>query len=264
MVITSKENQYIHLVNELKKKKYRDKYGMFIAEGKRLIEDLCGSDLMPHLILYAEDFTDIAFLEKVCHKADHVFAVSRKLFDKISETCNDQGMIAVFPVLCPELKHFTPEENSLIFILNGVSDPGNLGTIVRSSAAANVAAILMEEGCVDLYNPKVIRSTMGTVAKIPIFHGLEYEEIRSFLNSHEVTTYLADMHEAVCYDELPEDKKVAVVLGNEGNGISDNWRGGSYRGVMIPMENGVESLNVAMAAGIIAFDHHRKVRKNLK
>ena len=173
-------------------------------------------------------------------------------------------MIAVFPVLCPELKHFTPEENSLIFILNGVSDPGNLGTIVRSSAAANVAAILMEEGCVDLYNPKVIRSTMGTVAKIPIFHGLEYEEIRSFLNSHEVTTYLADMHEAVCYDELPEDKKVAVVLGNEGNGISDNWRGGSYRGVMIPMENGVESLNVAMAAGIIAFDHHRKVRKNLK
>ena len=264
MVITSKDNQYVRLVNELKKKKYREKYGMFLAEGKRLVEDLSSSSMFPHLILYKESFDDIGFLEKVCPKADHVFALSDKLFNKLTETEHDQGILAVFPMLCPELKQFVPQENGLLFILNGVSDPGNLGTIIRSSAAANVSAILMEEGCVDLYNPKVIRSTMGTIAKIPVFQGLSHNEISGYLEKHQIKTYLADMHEAICYDEMPLNQCSAVVMGNEGNGISADWRGNGYSGIMIPMANGVESLNVAMAAGIIAFEHDRKNRKNLK
>lgn len=264
MVITSKDNQYIRLVNELKRKKYREKYGMFLAEGKRLVEDLTSSAMFPHLILYSENFNDIGMLERVCGKSDHVFAVSDKLFHKLTETENDQGILAVFPMLCPKLKNFVPKDGDLLFVLNGVSDPGNLGTIIRSSAAADVSAILMEEGCVDLYNPKVIRSTMGTVAKIPVFQGLSREEIRDYLCEKNIKTYLADMHEAVYYDEMPVNQCSAVVLGNEGNGISDDWRQCGYGGVMIPMENGVESLNVAMAAGIIAFDHQRKIRKNLK
>lgn len=264
MVITSKDNQYIRLVNELKKKKYREKYGMFLAEGKRLIEDFCGSSMFPHVILYKESFDDIGILENICPKSDHVFAVSDKLFNKLTETEHDQGIIAVFPMLCPALKQFVPKENSLIFVLNGVSDPGNLGTIIRSSAAANVSAILMEKGCVDLYNPKVIRSTMGTVAKIPVFHDLAHDEICDYLQKYQIKTYLADMNEAICYDEMPMEQRSAVVMGNEGNGISDSWRNKNYSGVMIPMANGVESLNVAMAAGIIAFEHDRKSRKNLK
>ena len=264
MLITSKDNQYIRLVNELKKKKYREKYGMFPAEGKRLIEDLAAASLMPHILLYAEDFSDIAFLEKISLMADYTFAVSRSLFGKICETQNDQGILAVFPVFCSELDRYMPEENALLLILNGVSDPGNLGTIIRSGAAAGVSAVLMEEGCVDLYNPKVIRSTMGAVARVPVFQGLSHEKIVSFLRERKVGAYLADMHQAVPYDEMPSDRPVAVVLGNEGNGISEEWRSLGLPGVMIPMTNGVESLNVAMAAGIIAFDHLRKIRKNLK
>lgn len=264
MVITSKENQYIRLVNELKKKKYREKHGLFLAEGKRLIEDLAFSSLAPHLILYAESFEDIGFLERVCGRADRVFAVEDRLFDKLSDTEHHQGVLAAFPMLCPELKHFLPQENSLLLVLNGISDPGNLGTIIRSAAAADVGAILMEDGCVDLYNPKVIRSTMGTVAKIPIFRGLSREEIQAYLNRHKIQGYLADMAQAISYDELPIEQYTAVILGNEGNGIDDAWRRGGYPGVMIPMARGVESLNVAMAAGIIAFDHARRVRKNLK
>lgn len=264
MLITSKDNQYIRLINELKKKKYREKYGLFLAEGKRLTEDLVLSSLTPHLLLYAEDFGDVAFLEKISLSADHVFAVSRSLFGKIAETQNDQGILAAFPVFCPEPDSYAPGEHDLMLILNGVSDPGNLGTIVRSAAAAGVSAVLMEEGCVDLYNPKVIRSTMGTIAKIPVFQGLSQEKICGFMKEWKVNVYLADMNEAVSYEDLSVDDPVAVVLGNEGNGISENWRETGFPGVMIPMMNGVESLNVAMAAGIIAFDHQRKVRKNLK
>lgn len=264
MVIVSKDNQYIRLVNELKKKKYREKYGMFLAEGKRLVDDFVSSGLIPHVVLYAEDFADVAFLERIAPLSDRTFAVSRSLFGKIAETQNDQGVMAVFPMLCPELKHYVPESNAFLLVLNGIADPGNLGTIVRSAAAAGVSAILMEEGCVDLYNPKVIRSTMGTVAKVPVFHGLARDKIAAFLKERQIETYLADMNRAVSYDELPVDRGVAVVLGNEGNGISEAWRRGGFPGVMIPMVNDVESLNVAMAAGVIAFDHARKLRKNLK
>lgn len=264
MVITSKDNQYIRLINELKKKKYREKYGLFLAEGKRLIEDLISASLLPHVILYTESFEDIGFLEKVCGYGDHVFAVEPRLFDKLTDTEHHQGILGAFPMLCPELDRFVPKENDLLLVLNGVSDPGNLGTIIRSAAAAEVGAVLMEEGCVDLYNPKVIRSTMGTVTKVPIFRGLSFDEIQSYLEKHRISGYLADMEQAISYDELPMEQCSAVIFGNEGNGIDKAWRSCGYPGVMIPMARGVESLNVAMAAGIIAFDHARRVRKNLK
>ena len=261
MVITSKDNRYIRLMKELSRKKYREKYGLFLAEGKRLVDDLLAVGLSPHVLLYDEDFRDIALLEKAAGSADHCFAVAGSLFRKLAETEHDQGILAAFPMICPSFKDYTPKESGLILILNGIQDPGNLGAIIRSAAAAGVNALWLEDGCVELYNPKVIRSTMGCIAKIPIFSGLHHEEITAALKAYAIPTFLADMHQAVPYDVLPVDKTIAVVMGNEGNGISENWRKGNYPGVMIPMENGVESLNVAMAAAIIAFDYRRRRSK---
>ena len=261
-MIISKDNQYIKLIRELSKRKYREEYGLFLAEGKRLIADLADAGLIPYLLLYAEDFEDKAFLERYAGFADQVFAVAPKLFHQLSETKNEQGVIAAFPQLCPELNGFEMGERGLLLILDNVADPGNLGAIIRNSAAAGVAAILMEEGCVDLYNPKVVRATMGTVAKIPVFFGLPRDEIVAYLLKSKVKTYLADLGDDVTYDALPVDGRVAVVFGNEGNGVSQSWRALGLPKVTIPMENGVESLNVAMAAGIIAFDHRRRSIKS--
>lgn len=261
MLITSKDNQYIKLIGELAKKKYRDEYGLFLAEGKRLIEDLSAAGFLPHILLYAEDFPDIAFLERTCPGADRVFAVARPLFRRLAETKNDQGVIAAFPQLCPDFTKFTPGENGFLLVLNKIADPGNLGGMIRNSAAAGVDAVLLEEGSVDLYNPKTVRATMGTVAKIPVFQGLAFGEIRDFLKKHAVKTYLADMGEALCYHDLPIEGRVAVVFGNEGGGLHENWRGLKLPRTAIPMENGVESLNVAMAAGIIAYDRYIRGRK---
>lgn len=260
-MITSKDNQYVKLVRDLAKKKYRDDYGLFLAEGKRLIDDLIGAGFMPHLLLYAEDFPDIAFLERVCPSADLVFPVAKPLFHKLCETKNEQGVIAAFPQLCPELDGFMMRENGMLIILDRIADPGNLGAVIRNCAAAGVDAVLLEEGSVDLYNPKTVRATMGTIAKIPVFQGISGEEIRSFLDRQDVMTYLADMSEAVCYHDLPVAGKLAVILGNEGNGVGSEWRRAGFPHVSIPMENGVESLNVAMAAGIIAYDHYIRGRK---
>lgn len=260
-MITAKDNQYIKLIRELAKKKYRDEYGLFLAEGKRLIDDLSAAGFPPHLLLYAEDFADIGFLERACSSADRAFSVARPLFHQLAETKNEQGVIAAFPQLCPNFTKFTPGEDGFLLVLNKIADPGNLGVIIRNSAAAGVDAILLEAGSVDLYNPKTVRATMGTVAKIPVFQGLSFEEIRDFLKVQAVKTYLADMGDAVCYHDLPLAGRVAVVFGNEGGGLDENWRGLDLPRTDIPMENGVESLNVAMAAGIIAYDRYIRSRK---
>lgn len=260
-MITAKDNQYIKLIRELTKKKYRDEYGLFLAEGKRLIEDLTAAGFLPHLLLYAEDFPDIPFLERACSSADQAFSVARHLFHQLAETKNEQGVIAAFPQLCPDFTKFTMGENGFLLVFSKIADPGNLGAIIRNSAAAGVDAVLLEAGSVDLYNPKTVRATMGTVAKIPVFQGLSFEEIRDFLKNQDAKTYLADMGDAVCYHDLPVEGRVAAVFGNEGNGLNGNWRGLRLPRVAIPMENGVESLNVAMAAGIIAYDRYIRSRK---
>lgn len=262
--IESKDNQYLRLVRELSKKKYREEYGMFVAEGKRLVADLIDSGLSPHIFLYSEALKDIAFLEQYAGLCDRCFSVKEHLFHQLADTQNEQGIMTVFPRFCPELKQFTLKENGFILILNRITDPGNLGTIVRSAAAAGCDGILLEKGCVDLYNPKVIRATMGTVAKIPIFENLEFTEITDFITRQNIHAYIADMNKAKPYDALSVNEKTAVILGNEGNGIDEHWRSLGFDGVYIPMSNGVESLNVAMAAGIIAFEHQRKVINNLK
>ena len=107
---------------------------------------------------------------------------------------------------------------------------------------------------------------MGTVARVPVFTDLSFEAILSFLEENGVDVYIAGMEEPVCYYEVPVSGKTAVVFGNEGNGISARWRERSFSSLMIPMENGVESLNVAVAASVIAFDHRRRIAeiKNLK
>ena len=97
MVITSKDNRYIRLMKELSRKKYREKYGLFLAEGKRLVDDLLAVGLSPHVLLYDEDFRDIALLEKAAGSADHCFAVAGSLFRKLAETEHDQGILAAFP-----------------------------------------------------------------------------------------------------------------------------------------------------------------------
>ncbi|MEG1822605.1 MAG: RNA methyltransferase [Clostridiales bacterium] len=257
-MITSKTNQYIKLYGELQKKKYRHEYGLFPAEGKRLIEDLMENGLIPHVILYSETFTDIAFLEKNCIKSDQCFMVADSIFKNLTDTQNPQGIVGAFPVMCPKFADFTPKAPSLILVLNAVQDPGNLGAIIRNSAAAGISALILEDGTVDLYNPKVIRATMGAIAKIPIFYDLDFKEIYQGLKSKKIEIFLSDMAGDYPYWEIPINMPLAVVLGNEGNGISANWHEKKLGKIYIPQANGVESLNVAMVGGIIAFDFRRR------
>lgn len=260
-MITSKNNQFLKLYGELQKKKYRREYGLFPAEGKRLIEELTDSGLCPHLILYCDNFADIAYLEKICPRADNCFAVDKKIFAGLTDTQNSQGIVGAFPLLCPELASFQSSPGDLVLVLNAIQDPGNLGAIIRSGAAAGAAGIILEEGTVDLYNPKVVRSTMGAIATIPIFYDLTFKEIRDYLKGENFNVYLSHMEGANPYWEIPIDRRTAIVFGNEGAGLSNQWQNAGFENIFIPQTDKIESLNVAMAAGIIAFDFRRRCLK---
>ncbi len=260
-MIISKSNQYIKLYKEIQKKKFRQEYGLFPAEGKRLIEELCHSGLSPHLILYSSDFCDIAYLEKVCPLCDNCFSVEKDIFNKITDTKNSQGIVGAFPLLCPDLNTFACPEKDMVLVLNQLRDPGNLGTIIRTAAAAGIAAIILETGSVDPYNPKVVRSTMGAIATIPVFYDLSIEDIVTYLRSEDFSVYLSDMEGDIPYWDMSLERKLAVVLGNEGNGLSEAWLDLGYEKIYIPQSDKAESLNVAMAGGIIAFDFKRRCLK---
>ena len=253
-VIVSRDNQYLKLLRELAQKKYRSRYGLFVAEGKRLVADFLDGGVTPHVVLYGESFSDIALIERLAQSSDKVFMVKDELLRAVCATEESQLLLAALPMPCAELRDFLRTPRRLLFVLSGVSDPGNLGTILRSAAAAGVDGVVVERGSVDVFNPKVVRATMGALVKLPVFYDLEAEEVCTALRAAGLAIHLAAMESPLTYWQLPEAGGCAVVFGSEARGPQDFWDRQDLPTVCIPQQNGVESLNVAMAASIIAFD----------
>lgn len=260
-MIESKDNQYIKTIRRLQRKKGREETGLFIAEGRRLVEDLFSAGLRLELLLYSADFCD-KNLDIWREAAREVFAVSPSVLAKVHETAHGQGVIAVYQQKQWDLGQLQ-EEDAFVFILSGIQDPGNLGTIVRNSAAAGVSGLFLCDGAVELYNPKVVRSSMGSIARLPVFYD-DNAAVYAWLQATGFSLYLADRDGAVPYWDLPAAGRVAVILGNEGAGPAIFWRQKAEQAVAIPLEHDVESLNVAMAQGILAFDRQRRRKAFLK
>lgn len=260
-MITAKDNRYLKMMRELKQKKYRQRYGLFLAEGKRLILDFLAAGLSPHLVLYRESFHDIACLEKLATAADRLLAVDDQLFNALADTEHSQGLLAAFTMPCPDLQAFLRQPCRLLLVVSGVRDPGNLGAILRNAAAAAVDGVLLERGTVDLFNPKVVRATMGALIKIPVFYDLTASEIFEQLYDRGGRIFMADMQGETPYWQLPLTGGCIVLLGGEAAGPSEYWQNKKLPKTFIPLQNDIESLNVAMAAGIIAFDFQRRCLK---
>ena len=260
--IESPRNNYIKLIKELSQHKYREKYRLFTAEGIRINRDFINRGIVPKaLFLRKNDFNNNQnTFEDVLNSAEgiinEVYLVEDNLYKSISDTVNSQGILGIYPYFEYSLDSLDNTDlckYSSLLILDRIQDPGNVGTIIRSSAAAGIDAIFLNKGCVDIYNSKAIRATMGSLAAIPVISGLEDREIVDFCSQNNVKIMAASMKSAVSCFALPAKGSVGVVLGNEGSGISDFWQGQGMQGVYIPMENNIESLNVASAAAIISY-----------
>lgn len=249
--ISSKENKTAKLIRQLKKKSIREKTGQFVAEGRKIV--LEALKYVPQNVIcivvsdeFCEKEADI--LVQLSNFCGNVYRVPQNLFAELSDTDTPQGVLAVLAI--PE-NSFVPDSGTdSIIILDKISEPGNMGTVIRTAEALGYDAIYLMQGCTDIYSPKTVRSTMGSLFRMNFKANCTAEDILSLkeLGFSVVATTPAGNTVLETFEASP---KTAVVIGNEAHGVSDEiLQMADYR-VKISMDGMAESLNAAVAAGIV-------------
>lgn len=241
MVITSLDNDKVKKYRKLQKKKYRDEYDEYIVEGLHLILEAYKTGALEELIL--EEGVDVPVPGPYTY-------FSKEIMSKIS-TMDTPSMIMG---LCRKIKQDEVKGNKIL-ILDGIQDPGNLGTIIRSAVAFNVDTIVLSENTVDLYNPKVLRATQGMFFHINIVNCLAFEVI-SMLQNLDIPVYGTSVVDGFDVRTLNNETKdgFALVVGNEGSGVRDEILAMCDKNLYIEMNKNVESLNVAIATSILLYE----------
>ncbi|MBP8715258.1 MAG: RNA methyltransferase [Lachnospiraceae bacterium] len=185
--------------------------------------------------------------------------VTDDVMKSMSDTQTPQGILCVVKQPSCVIEDIMGNKKShLLLILEGLQDPGNLGTIFRTSEAAGVTGIIMSRDTVDIYNPKTIRSTMGSIYRVPFIYSEDLYTDLDKLRAHGISVYAAYLTGSVSYDKCDYRSDTAFLIGNEGNGLSDKALSHSDTRVRIPMEGSVESLNAAVSAAVLMYEAHRQ------
>lgn len=243
------------LARDLKRRKAREKHQLFVAEGVRAVEELLRSSLAVRGALVAPQLLEAprgaALAAELRHRGVTVEDVPANVFGSAAETESPQGVLAIGEAPPRSFTSVRPDWSGLVLVLDAVQDPGNVGTILRSAAALGVAATVALPGTVDLWNAKVVRSGMGAHFRHLAFSST-WDELDSFRREAGAALFAADAGgEAV--DRIDAPRRVALVVGNEGAGLSNEARARAQRTVSIPITSDVESLNVAVATGILLY-----------
>jgi TrmH family RNA methyltransferase len=241
------------LARDLKRRKARERRGLFVAEGVRAVEELIRSSMEIEGVLVAPQVETAprgaAVLDAIRSRNVPIEAVGTSEFASAAETESPQGIIGLAHIPGTELDDIHPVDTLRLMILDAVQDPGNLGTIVRTAAALGAHGVIALPGTVDLWNAKVVRSAMGAHFHFPAIH-CTWDELVAFQARHSVRLWGADAAGTPIGDERPP-ARLGIVLGNEGAGLSDVVHRSIDRLVSIAMAARSDSLNVAVAAGIL-------------
>ena len=251
--ITSKDNPNIKLYRKLlENKKARRENGMFVLEGVRLISDAISEGAKLRSVFVTEDSAAKLDIKSLSEDVD-CYLISDELKEKISDTGNPQGAFAICETLDKPIFSDTIKSGGKYILLHSVQDPGNLGTVIRTADAVGVDAVFLAE-CCELYNPKVIRSTMGSIFRLNVSE-VRFDEVFPLFKERGVRTYAAVIDsDAVSLTDCNFSDGGAVLIGNEGNGLPDEVSDLCDVRLTIKMQGNVNSLNAAMAAGIIMWE----------
>lgn len=242
--IVSAENNQFKFLKKLKQKKYREEFGLYFAEGVKFLD----FDINPEYIIINEEY-----LENIEKRVENIdskkLILPQQLFNQLTSQENSQGIILVYKIRYSKLEEF--KDN--VVILDKVSDPGNLGTILRVCDASGFKDIILVKGCVDIYNEKVVRSSMGSIFGVNFIY-LEESEIFKFLRENNYKTFVTALDSSsIDYTDVKLTGKNAFVFGNEGVGVCKEFLDFADKKVIIPIYGIAESLNVAMASGIFLY-----------
>ncbi len=233
----------------------------FVVEGIRAVEEALDGGARPALVLYEPRALErtprgARLLSRVARLAE-AQEVSATALAAATETVQPQGVVAVFP--WPVWPEAAPEGVPLVLVLDGIRDPGNLGTILRSAEAAGVTACRLTPDCVDLFNPKVVRAGAGVHFRLPCYPDEDWPAITAALDARGVAARAAlDAQGAAAYYAWDWRRPAALIVGNEAHGLSAGARAAATALLAIPMQGGTESLNAAMAGSIVLFEARRQ------
>jgi TrmH family RNA methyltransferase len=253
-MITSTSNWRVKRVRALQSyRRDRWKERRYILEGSRLASELIQADVPVDYIFHTEQFKskEPGLVNLLARQGGEVLVVSEAVMAACSDTESPAGILVVAPF--PELT--IPEELSLTLVVDRMADPGNLGTLLRTARAAGVEVLFLTEGCVDPFNPKVVRAAAGAHIHLPL-RQLDAHEIEAHLGGLEL--WLAESRAGMAYTEVDWRRPVALVIGSEAHGVGDALSAVIQKRVQIPMRGGVESLNAAAAASVILFEIARQ------
>lgn len=256
-IITSKDNENIKNIKKLKERKYRDINNEYIIEGIKMIKEAIQEKAIIKKVVVCEDcvannIIDDKLLYEIA-KYDCIY-VTKKIFESITGVSNPQGILAIV-----EKNNTSPIKytEDIIVALDGLQDPGNLGTILRTLDSANLSQIIVSKDTVDAYNPKVVRSTMGAIFRINIVEANNLKETLSGIKKHKYKIMCTDLKAKKNIYEVDYDKKI-LVIGNEANGVSKEILEIADEKIIIPMLGKAESLNASVATSIIIYEYVRR------
>lgn len=260
VIINSTENKNFKLCQQLASRKYRDKLGLYLIEGPNLLTEAmeCHADI--RVVLVSESKLSVLSELLVLPGVEPLY-IAEGLFHKLAQTEHSQGVLAV--VAKPEEESSAEMERMLrpgsnVLILDRLQDPGNIGTIIRTAEAAGYQGVIALKGTGDIFSPKVIRAAAGSVFRMPVLFLESPAQTMELLKKYKKEIVTTSLATETPYYDMDLKENIGLVIGNEGNGICPEFFAGADRQIKIPMAGRIESLNAAVAAGIIMYEAMRK------
>jgi RNA methyltransferase, TrmH family len=256
--ITSLQNPLIKTLLQLQEKaKVRKHLGQFIIEGKREIELALKGNYEIESVFILIDLITTKEIAAFANKGIDVIEITKEVYQKIAYRDTTEGIIAVAKTKSLALSDLKLGNNPLILVAEGIEKPGNLGAMFRTADAANLDAVLIANPKTDLYNPNVVRSSVGCVFTNQVATG-STDEIITFLKKNKINFYSATLQNSTFYHTQNYTKPTAIVVGTEATGLSQSWRNAATQNIIIPMQGEIDSMNVSVAAAIVLFEAKRQ------
>jgi TrmH family RNA methyltransferase len=265
-IINSKENKNYKLCQQLASKKYRDQLGLYLIEGPNLLKEALENQAEIQLVLLCDAKEGTLRHEWMLRHEPMLpegktYHMEEKLFEKLAQTETSQGVLAVVQkpdMTRPEIldRMFSPGAN--LVVLDRLQDPGNIGTIIRTADGAGYQGVVVIKGTGDVYSPKVIRAAAGSVFRMPVLFLESPAQAMNILKEHGKRIVTTSLDAEVRYFDIELKENIGLIIGNEGNGVCLELKDGSDVKIKIPMTGKIESLNAAVAAGIVMYEAMRK------
>lgn len=254
--ITSIHNPLVkHLIQLQEKSKLRKQTQTFVIEGQREIELAVQGGYEIEQILYCNAIVEVHQVEKI--PAQQHISLTKEVYQKLAYRESTEGLLAVAKIQNHEIQNYTPKPNGLYLIADAIEKPGNIGALLRTADAANVDAVILSNPKTDLYNPNVVRSSVGCVFTNRILLASS-EQVISFCKTHQIQVFGAALQASVPYHTQDYNGACAILVGTEATGLPKEWLDITFQNVVIPMQGKIDSMNVSVAAAILLFEAKRQ------